>query len=583
MTYDLSVLIPARNEQFLNRTIQDVLENRRTQTEIIVVLDGGWPVVPIPDHPDVTLIRYAEAIGQRAAVNEAARLSQARYVMKLDAHCALAPGFDVTLIENHQPDWIQVPRMYNLHAFDWVCTKCGNRQYQGAEGACPVCGGVAREMEIIWQPKKHATDYMWFDRDLIFRYFDNANLKPYGGNKEQYDHKLRDWAQGDITDLMTCLGACWFVERAHFWELGGLDEGHGSWGQMGTEIACKAWLSGGALKINKKTWFAHMFRTGNGFSFPYPLRGSDQERAREYSRRLWLSNRWEKAVRPLSWLIEKFSPLPGWEARQGDQAPKRQSEKKGLQPREKAILYYTDNRLDPLIQKAVWAQLEKAGLPVVSVSLQPIPFGENLVLEKTRGYLTMFEQILTGLEAIHADVVFFAEHDVLYHPSHFDFFPSRPDVYFYNENVWKVDYQTGRALFHFAQQTSGLAACRDLLLTHYRKRVELVRAHGFTRKMGFEPGTHGRAERVDDYKAEAYFSEFPNLDLRHAHNLTPSRWEKAQFRNQRYTRGWTEAESVPGWGKTYGEMQNLLQGVLDVSQTYPLDIPSHGDHADAYA
>ena len=41
------------------------------------------------------------------------------------------------------------------------------------------------------------------------------------------------------------------------------DEKHGSWGQYGTEWACKSWLSGGKLITTKKTWFGHMFRTGN--------------------------------------------------------------------------------------------------------------------------------------------------------------------------------------------------------------------------------------------------------------------------------------------------------------------------------
>ena len=69
--------------------------------------------------------------------------------------------------------------------------------------------------------------------------------------------------------------------------------------------------------------------------------------------------------------------------------------------------------------------------------------------------------------------------------------------------------------------------------------------------MGFEPGTHNRPERIDDLKAESYFSEFPNLDIRHDNNSTPSRWDKSQFRNERYTRGWKEANvlEIPGWTK----------------------------------
>ena len=128
-------------------------------------------------------------------------------------------------------------------------------------------------------------------------------------------------------------------------------------------------------------------------------------------------------------------------------------------------------------------------------------------------------------------------------------FSPKNDKYYYNINVWKVDYKTGHALHYDCQQTSGLCANRELLIQHYRERVRRVEAEGFTRRMGFEPGTHGRKERVDDYRAESWKSEYPNVDIRHDKNLTPSRWKKEQFRNQRYTKGWKESDEVPGWGK----------------------------------
>ena len=117
---------------------------------------------------------------------------------------------------------------------------------------------------------------------------------------------------------MSCIGCCFMMERERFLKLGGMDEGHGSWGQFGTELACKSWLSGGKLITSKKTWFAHMFRTGNfkgsfvGGTFPYPLSTNDVQRARKYSQDLWMNNKWPKANYPLSWLIEKFKPIPDW-------------------------------------------------------------------------------------------------------------------------------------------------------------------------------------------------------------------------------------------------------------------------------
>ena len=123
-----------------------------------------------------------------------------------------------------------------------------------------------------------------------------------------------------------------------------------------------------------------------------------------------------------------------------------------------------------------------------------------------------------------------------------------------------MDANTGRALFHYSNHTSQLCAMRSLLLEHYQKRVEIVRERGFTRKMGFEPGTHGRKERVDDYKCETWMSPAPNLDIRHGHNLTRSRWKKSQFRNQRFTKGWEEANGVEGWYHDR-QIQPMLQRI----------------------
>jgi cephalosporin hydroxylase len=124
-----------------------------------------------------------------------------------------------------------------------------------------------------------------------------------------------------IDEIMTCMGPGWFMHKDRYWELGGLDEGHGGWGQMGVEVALKAWLSGGALMVNKKTWFSHWFRGGGvpvGFKsgFPYSIKQRDIDAARAYSQDLWLNNKWPKQVRTTQWLVEKFKP-PSWEFTQG--------------------------------------------------------------------------------------------------------------------------------------------------------------------------------------------------------------------------------------------------------------------------
>ncbi len=563
---ELSVIIPARNEMFLKRTVDDVLAKSEANTEVIVISDGDWPLEPLDDDPRVLLIRTGKPVGQREAINIAARISTAKFIMKLDAHCIVDQGFDRKLMEDCEYTWTVVPAMYNLHAFDWVCEKCGNKWYQSPtpKFCCKdkngkvqneKCDNTTRfKRKMVWKPRLNKrSEFMRFDRDLHFQYWGSFKDRPE--------------AQGDIADTMSLVGACFFMHRQRYWDLDGSDEEHGSWGQQGTEIACKTWLSGGRLVVNKKTWFSHLFRTqGGDFGFPYQHKPGAIDNARRHSRKLWMENKWSKAIHPLSWLIEKFKPVPGWH-------DNGKPEKKLT----KGVVYYTDNQLSDGIANACRKQILK-GIKekhIVSVALnRPIDFGaegKRIVLQEQRGYLTMAKQILAGLRASDADVVFFCEHDVLYHPSHFDFLPPRKDCYYYNTNVWRVRIIDSHALYtENLQQLSGLVAYRDTLVTHYKKRIELlqefvnVHSHAegtpryaglieeynrYVRRMGFEPGTHNRPDRVDDLKAESYQSTFPNLDLRHDGNLTPSRWEKSQFRNQRYTQGWKECEAweIPGW------------------------------------
>ena len=304
---DLSIIIPARNEMFLQRTIEDIFENIELDTEIIAILDGYWPDPVVYDHPKLTIVHLTKPIGQRAAVNLGARISQSKYIMKADAHCAFDKGFDKILIQDCKPDWTMIPKMWNLHAFDWQCQACGYRNYQGTKPEkCIKCDESNFKIATVWKPRGNKVTVSWrFDKNMQFKYWK--------------DHKKRPEAQGDLIETMSFIGACFMMERDRFWTLGGLDEAHGSWGQFGTELACKTWLSGGKLITSKKTWFAHMFRTGNfrgsgwhGGSFPYPLSNRQQTHSKQYSRDLWLNDKWPGAIHPLSWLIDKFKPVPDW-------------------------------------------------------------------------------------------------------------------------------------------------------------------------------------------------------------------------------------------------------------------------------
>ena len=204
-----------------------------------------------------------------------------------------------------------IPAMHRLHVFDWHCDGCGERIYQGTRPAkCEECGESNFTMIMVWQPRfQYDPTVTWrFDKELHFQYW----------RKYKHTDRFKEQEPTGLVETMSCIGCCFLMERERYWELGGMDEGHGSWGQFGTELACKSWLSGGKLVTALNTWVAHLFRTGNfgkggQSSWPYPINQRDIDAARKYSRDLWMNDRWDKATRPLSWLIEHFAPVPDWD------------------------------------------------------------------------------------------------------------------------------------------------------------------------------------------------------------------------------------------------------------------------------
>jgi hypothetical protein len=300
----LSFLIPARNEEFLVQTINNILENTGEESEILVGLDGYWPPQPIQDHPRVKIFHVTVPIGQRAMQNQLARISKARYVCKIDAHCSLDKDFDkkmLSFFEEVGDDIVAVPVMRNLHAFDWVCPE-GHRRYQGPSGVCKDCGKETTK-EIIWKGKERpeSTSYC-FDKTPHFQYFNEYKKRPE--YKEMVD-------KFGYNESMSLQGSFFMSTRHNYWKYELCDERAGSWGNQGIELACAAWLSGLRVLCNHKTWYAHMFRTqGGDFGFPYENHGTDK--TKKYIVDKFWNKKHSKQIHDVDWLVKKFAPVKGW-------------------------------------------------------------------------------------------------------------------------------------------------------------------------------------------------------------------------------------------------------------------------------
>lgn len=283
----LSICIPARNEEWLQDTIDDIKRHSKADTKVLVALDN-WENPPEVKNADVVI---RTKLGQRGATNALVELADTEYVAKCDAHCSFSDGFDVELLNRLDKDTVLVPALHNLHAYDWVCEN-GHQHFQGLYPKCEQCGSTNLHKEKVWQivSKPSKVSY-YFDTRLHFQYLEeqSTEMEP---------------------ETMSIQGSFFSVAKETYQKLNLCDEEMGSWGQQGTEVACKMWLSGRRVLSTRSAFYGHQFRETEGF--PYENKDEDIFFAQAYSRSLFLKNAWPQQVRSIQWLIEKFGYPGDW-------------------------------------------------------------------------------------------------------------------------------------------------------------------------------------------------------------------------------------------------------------------------------
>jgi glycosyltransferase involved in cell wall biosynthesis len=269
----VSVLIPARNERYLGQTVRNVLSHATGNIEVVAVCDG-YRAEGLPDDPRVRVLYHERPQGMRASINHAAAVSKGNFLLKLDAHCAMAPGFDMMLAEDCDEDWVVTPKRFNLDLDAWQ--------------------GVGTAIE------SHYLTYPWA----------NNNPRHQALRGREWRERAEQRRDVLIDDDMSFQGSCWFMTRKHWNRLGGLSMfGYGPFVQEAQEIGLKTWLGGGAVKINKRTYYCH-WRKHDGQG--YVLSSRQSRDGILYSIDFWMNNRWPLRVHNLEWLIESFAPVPGW-------------------------------------------------------------------------------------------------------------------------------------------------------------------------------------------------------------------------------------------------------------------------------
>lgn len=273
----VSIIIPSRNEKFLVPTVNDVLKNARGDVEVIVVLEGYWDHA-LPADPRLHVIHKGKAQGMRPAINSAAAIAKGDYLMKLDAHCMVGEGFDEVLKADCEDDWLVIPRRYALDPEAWAIQDTG----------------------------KPPIDYHFLSYPL-------AKVDPYLGlHGSPWRERNKGREDVLVDDEMSSQGSCWFMSRKHWDRICPMEiEKYGNFIQEMQELGLKTWLGGGAMKVNKKTWYAHLHK-GKKYGRMYFISSQEQDAGANFAMRYWMLDRWAERKRDLRWLIEKFSPVPTW-------------------------------------------------------------------------------------------------------------------------------------------------------------------------------------------------------------------------------------------------------------------------------
>ena len=275
----VSVIIPARNEQFLRQTTEELLSKATGEIEIIICLDGYYPPDTLSDER-VKYLHKEKSDGMRNAINSCVEVAKGDFIMKIDGHCMVSKGYDEALANCCEKDWVIIPTRKRLDAENWC----------------------------IQETKKLDIEAMYLGYPD-----DEDGWGGAGMNGKVWNDKIIKNKDIRLDDEIGFQGSCWFMHRDYFYFLELMDnENYGTFGKEPQEIGLKCWLSGGMVKRNKDVFYAHLHK-GKRYGRGYPLDKRDFDKATKYCNKFCSNQGWHKQTRTFKSLIDHFSPMPEWE------------------------------------------------------------------------------------------------------------------------------------------------------------------------------------------------------------------------------------------------------------------------------
>lgn len=286
----VSIIIPARGESpdNLKRTVDSALNSATGDVELIIGYDGGG-ILGFPLDSRIKVINFPGVVGIKTNINAMAAMATGKYIYKSDAHCSFGKGFDEILQQDMEPDWIVMPRFKILNGETW--------------------GLQERDGQVEYY------DYFY----LCCPFTDPKGFRfKAGGHWKERTRERDGWISGGsplgwLDETPQIHGSGWFMERDHYFRLGGFPnvDPHGH-AMEPINLALKNWLRGGKVMVNKNTWYAHLHQRGD-------RRGYHMSKEQENYTYLttaehWMGNKEPNLIHDIRWFVgEKFPDMPTWE------------------------------------------------------------------------------------------------------------------------------------------------------------------------------------------------------------------------------------------------------------------------------
>ena len=211
------------------------------------------------------------------------------------------------------------------------------------------------------------------------------------------------------------------------------------------------------------------------------------------------------------------------------------------------IIFLTANQLPKK-----WAQFQKKvlfkaakGLPIITISREPLDWGQNLLDTEPKTNSNIYFQLLRGAKAAKTPYIGVAEDDTLYPTRHFHCFRPPLDTFAYNHNRLGI-YTWGKPTFFWKYRPSNstLIAPRQLLIEALEKRFKKY-PNGTPDNLTGEVG-RGDIEKslgISIRKIKEFETEVSVLRFDHDFGIDPL----AKGHNKKM--GAMRSYHVPTWGK----------------------------------